>query len=138
MRVCYPGSEIHRLLSSNPLRARLGLWICGYVGLSLSLALCWVLLVSFGRMYQRGLGWTAVPASFAAGTGTLLGFYFWRQQDLAFHCELSHLESGLVSTTRRVPHRSRDANRPEAKESPPFTRPRACDKQAGSIGPEYT
>jgi hypothetical protein len=31
----------------------IGLWIGGYVALSLSLALCWILLVTFGRIYAR-------------------------------------------------------------------------------------
>jgi hypothetical protein len=66
----------------------IGLWISGYIALSLSLGLCWILLVTFGRFYARKV--TRTPDSRKAGpaVGLSLGLRFWRQPPNTFGLEL--------------------------------------------------
>ena len=64
----------------------IGLWISGYIALSLSLALCWILLVTFGRIYARKV--TRIADYRKAGVSLPLGLRFWRQPPDTFGLEL--------------------------------------------------
>lgn len=84
----------------------IGLWIGGYVALSLSLALCWILLVTFGRIYARKKSLTADSRTPGLGVSLPLGLRFWQQPDDAFGHEfrdtlgneLRDLGSSLLET----------------------------------------
>jgi hypothetical protein len=109
----------------------IGTWVGGYFGLSLSLTLCWILLVSIGRIYQLLRGQAAAPRFALRPKAPPLGLYLWRQQDPAFRRELSELGSGLVSTTGRVPLGSRNANMPGSERGPALHKPqRAINRRA--------
>jgi hypothetical protein len=62
----------------------IGLWISGYFALSLSLGLCWILLVSFGRIYARRAADSRTPG---LGMSLPLGLRFWQQPPDPFGTE---------------------------------------------------